>query len=292
VIVGPTAGGKTALGVELALRLDGEIVNADAMQLYRGMDIGTAKATPAERRGVPHHLLDVLDPSQEASVAAFQRHGRAAVDEVLARGRAAIVVGGSGLYVRALLDDLTFPGTDPGVRARLESELAAVGAPALHARLAQVDAAAAAALLPTNGRRIVRALEVIEITGQPFTATLPPYGAARWGAVQLGIDPPAEVLDARIADRVARMWEDGIVIEAAALAAADGGLSRTAARALGYAQALAQIGGSLTEQQAREDTITATRRLARRQLSWFRRDPRVRWLAHPATATSALTALG
>ena len=291
MIVGPTASGKTALGVELARRLDGEVVNADAMQLYRGMDIGTAKATADERGGVPHHLLDVLDPSEEASVADFQRWGRDAVDAVRARGRAAVVVGGSGLYVRALLDDLTFPGTDPAVRQRLEAELASVGAEALHARLAAVDAAAAAALLPSNGRRIVRALEVVEITGEPFTATLPPYGGPRWGAVQLGLAPPSEVLDARIAARVDRMWDEGIVIEAAGLATAPGGLSRTAARALGYAQALAQIGGHLSDAEARADTVAATRRLARRQLSWFRRDPRVRWITHPATADVVMAAL-
>ncbi|HVU74951.1 MAG TPA: tRNA (adenosine(37)-N6)-dimethylallyltransferase MiaA [Mycobacteriales bacterium] len=292
VIVGPTASGKTALGIELARRLGGEVVNADAMQLYRGMDIGTAKATVEERRGVPHHLLDVLDPAEEASVAEFQQLARTAVDDVRSRGRAAIVVGGSGLYVRALLDDLTFPGTDPAVRQRLEAELAQLGAAALHARLAQVDPAAAAALLPTNGRRIVRALEVVEITGEPFTATLPPYGEPRWGAVQLGLDPPTDDLDARIAARVDRMWDDGIVVEAAALAVAGGGLSRTAARALGYAQALAQIAGTMSEEEARAETATATRRLARRQMSWFRRDPRVRWLAHPATVEAALVAAG
>ena len=278
--------------MELALRLDGEIVNADAMQLYRGMDIGTAKASVEERRGVPHHLLDVLDPSEEASVADFQRLARDAVDDVVAAGRVAIVVGGSGLYVRALLDELTFPGTDPAVRQRLEVELDHVGAAALHARLAQVDPAAAAALLPTNGRRIVRALEVVEITGEPFTATLPPYGEPRWGAVQLGLDPPTGELDDRIAARVEQMWENGLVFEAAALAVADGGLSRTASRALGYAQALAQISGSLSDEEAKADSATVTRRLSRRQMSWFRRDPRVRWLAHPATPEAALAVLG
>jgi tRNA dimethylallyltransferase len=281
VLVGPTASGKTALGVELALELGAEIVNADAMQLYRGMDIGTAKPTVSERRGVAHHLLDVLEPSQEASVADFQRLARAAVEEVLGRGRGVVVVGGSGLYVRALLDDLRFPGTDPRVRARLEEELVTLGPAGLHARLAARDPAAAAAVLPSNGRRLVRALEVLELTGGSFVATLPAYAEARWGADQVGLDPPLPDLDERIRARVDAMWEAGLVAEVRRLREGRGGVGRTAGRALGYAQVSRLLDGELGEDEARAQTVQATRRFARRQRSWFRRDPRVRWLPWP-----------
>jgi len=277
VLVGPTAGGKTALGIALARVLGGEVVNADAMQLYRGMDIGTAKPSVAERGGVVHHLLDLWEPGEPGSVAEHQRRGRETVDALRARGMASVVVGGSGLYVRALLDDLAFPGTDAGLRSRLEAELAQRGPAALHARLAVLDPAAAAAVLPTNGRRVVRALEVVELTGEPFAATLPPYGQPRWDAVQLGLDPPADVLDERIAARVQRMWDAGLVEEVRRLRA--GGLSRTASRALGYAQVLAWLDGDLPDEEAaRRETVRATRRFARRQRAWFRRDPRVVWL--------------
>ncbi len=287
VIVGPTASGKSALGIALAVELGGEVVNADASQLYRGMDIGTAKSTVAERQGIPHHLLDVLDPAQEASVAAFQRDARAAVDDVVSRGRTAVVVGGSGLYVRALLDDLHFPGTDPELRQRLEVELARDGAPALHARLAAVDPVAALALLPTNGRRIVRALEVVELTGAPFAATLPAYGRPRWDAVQLGLDPPLPELDSRIGARVTAMWAAGLVEEVRRLSTPPAVLGRTASRALGYSQALQQLAGTASPESAQQDTATATRRFARRQRSWFRRDPRVRWLPWDAATSGA-----
>ncbi len=199
VVVGPTAAGKSGLAVNLAQALDGEVINADSMQVYRGMDIGTAKLTLAERQGVPHHLLDVWDVRQTANVADYQRLARAAIADITARGKRPILAGGSGLYVRAALDDLTFPGTDPDVRARLEAELDDLGPAALHARLAAADPAAAAAILPSNGRRIVRALEVIELTGRPFTATLPDYGASI-PALQLGLRPAREELDRRIAD--------------------------------------------------------------------------------------------
>ena len=280
-VVGPTASGKSDLGVALALALDGEVVNADSMQLYRGMDVGTAKLTVAERRGVPHHLLDVWPVTQTASVAEYQRDARAVVDRLREAGRTPVVVGGSGLYVRALLDDLVFPGTDPEVRARLEAELDDVGPGVLHARLAAVDPAAAAAILPSNGRRVVRALEVVEITGAPFTATLPAQRDV-YPSVQIGLDVPRDVLDARIDERVDRMWERGLVEEVRRLCEQGLRDGLTASRALGYAQVLRFLDGEWTEQQARTETQRLTRRFARRQDTWFRRDDRVLWLPYDA----------
>lgn len=280
-IVGPTASGKSALAVDVALALGGEVVNADAFQLYRSMDVGTAKPTAAERRGVPHHLIDVLEVTQDASVAAYQRDATAVLADVSARDRSPLLVGGSGLYVRAVLDGLEIPPTDPAVRARLEAALADEGAAALHARLAAVDLAAAAAILPSNGRRIVRALEVVELTGAPFRATMPD-GAYALTAVQVGLDVPRNVLDARIEARVERMWRAGLVDEVRALEARGLRGGRTAARALGYAQVLRMLDGELTDDEARADTVAATRRYARRQESWFRRDRRVVWLPHDA----------
>jgi len=276
-VVGPTATGKSDLGLALAAELGGEVVNADSMQLYRGMDIGTAKLAPAERRGIPHHLLDIWDITEAASVAAYQRLARAAVDGVLARGRVPVLVGGSGLYVRAVLDDLDFPGTDPGLRARLEAELADAGAPALHARLSTLDPRAARDILPSNGRRIVRALEVVGITGRPFAATLPSYSAV-YDAVQLGLDRPTADLDARVQGRVDRMWQHGLVDEVRRLAGAGLRDGPTASRALGYRQVLRALDGLSTLDEARAEAVRATRRFVRRQRSWFRRDPRVRWL--------------
>jgi tRNA dimethylallyltransferase len=278
-VVGATASGKSPLAVEVALALTGEVVNADAFQLYRGMDVGTAKPTATERRGVPHHLFDVLDVTQEASVAEYQRAAAAVLDDLADRGRRAVLVGGSGLYLRAVLDGLEIPPTDPAVRARLEAELAAAGAPALHGRLAGRDPAAAAAILPTNGRRVVRALEVGELTGRPFRATMPAGTYAR-PAVQVGLHVPRDVLDRRIAARVDRMWREGLVDEVRRLDMEGLSRSRTAARALGYAQVLRLLGGELTDDEARAQTVAATRRYARRQESWFRRDPRVTWLRH------------
>ncbi len=280
-VVGVTASGKSDLSVELATRWDGEIVNADAMQLYRGMDIGTAKLTLSERRGVVHHLLDVLDVREEASVRAFQRQARSVLDGLADRGRPGLLVGGSGLYLRAVLDDLDLPPTDPVVRGRLEAELAEVGAPVLHERLAALDPRAAAHILPGNGRRVVRALEVVELTGGPFTAVLPDP-CYRRPAVQLGLSVPRPVLDARIEARVHRMWEAGLVEEVRELLGRGLAEGRTAARALGYAQAIRQVHGECSEAEAIEDTVRATRRFARRQESWFRRDPRIRWLPHDA----------
>ncbi|MEV6487258.1 tRNA (adenosine(37)-N6)-dimethylallyltransferase MiaA [Actinoplanes sp. NPDC051633] len=271
-VVGPTAAGKSALSVALAHALGGEVVNADSMQLYRGMDIGTAKLSPAERDGVPHHVLDIWDVTYPANVAEFQQIARAAVTDMSDRGRVPLLVGGSGLYVRAVLEDFEFPGTDPEVRARLENEWAQ-GEP-LFDRLRKLDPAAAAKILPSNGRRVVRALEVIEMTGRPFTASLPspvPF----FDSVQIGID--ADV-DDRIERRVDKMWADGLLDEVAELERRGLREGRTASRALGYQQALAQLDGTLTEEQARAETTRATRRFVRRQRSWFRRDPRIHWL--------------
>jgi tRNA dimethylallyltransferase len=296
-VVGPTGAGKSELSLRLAAAIDGEVVNADSMQLYRGMDIGTAKLTMAERGEVPHHLLDIWDVTETASVSEYQRLARAAIADVQARGCTPILVGGSGLYVRAAIDNLQFPGTDPTLRARLEAELAALGPAALHAKLASADPAAAAAILPSNGRRIVRALEVIELSGRPFSATLPAYDAVL-PAVQIGVAIPRPLLDDRIAARVRRMFSDGLVDEVRRLAdpAARGGGLRaglTASRALGYAQVLRYLDGDWTEAQAEEETVRATRRFARRQESWFRRDPRVRWLdgSEPVPTSAALTAV-
>jgi tRNA dimethylallyltransferase len=276
-VVGATATGKSGLGIALARALGGEVVNADSMQLYRGMDIGTAKEPEAARQGVPHHLLDIWPVTRAANVADYQQLARAVIDDVIVRGRMPVLVGGSGLYIRAALDDLSFSGTDPGVRDRLEAQLAELGAAALHERLATLDPAAAAAILPGNGRRIVRALEVIELTGSPFTATMPGYEQIR-PAVQIGLTLPRPELDQRIAARVEAMWRAGLETEVRALVRAGLRDGRTASRAIGYQQLLRQLDGELTGTQAREETVKATRRFARRQESWFRRDPRVRWL--------------
>jgi tRNA dimethylallyltransferase len=298
-VVGATATGKSGLAIKLALALGGEIVNADSMQLYRGMDIGTAKEPEAAWQGIPHHLLDVWPVTQTASVADYQKLARAVIDDIIARGRVPVLVGGSGLYVRAALDDLHFPGTDSGTRARLEDELGRLGPAALHARLATLDPAAAAAILPSNGRRIVRALEVIEISGRPFTATMPAYGTEgaqgpegpdgqTRPAVQIGLSLARPELDQAIAARVDRMWQTGFEAEVKDLV--DRGLreGKTASRALGYRQMLRYLDGELTLDQARLETTKATRRFARRQESWFRRDPRVRWLDVRADAGKPL----
>ncbi|WP_239138097.1 tRNA (adenosine(37)-N6)-dimethylallyltransferase MiaA [Actinoplanes regularis] len=288
-VVGPTAAGKSALSIALAHELGGEVVNADSMQLYRGMDIGTAKLSVAERDGVPHHLLDIWDVKVTAAVAEYQALARAAIDDILARGRVPLLVGGSGLYVRAVLEEFEFPGTDPAIRARLEAELAETGPAPLFTRLTERDPVAAAKILPSNGRRIVRALEVIELTGQPFTAALPdpkPY----YEAVQLGVDRDVAELDDRIALRVDLMWSAGLLDEVRALDAAGIRDGRTASRALGYQQALAQLDGTMTEAEAKEETVRGTRRFVRRQRSWFRRDPAITWLdgAAPTLVADAL----
>ncbi len=275
VVAGPTGTGKSELALELAQRLDGEVINADSMQLYRGMDIGTAKLGPDERRGVPHHLLDVLDVTATATVAAYQADARAVIEDVLNRGRTPLLVGGSGLYIRAVVDGIEFPATDPVVRARLEDDLRRVGAPVLAQRLAERDPQAAASIGPANGRKIVRALEVIEITGRPFSATMPRYGAPAYDAVQLLLDRETTGLDARLERRVRTMAAVGLLDEVRRLEAV--GLRRgvTASRALGYAQFLAVLDGASTTEQAIVATTAATRRFVRRQRSWFRRDHRM-----------------
>ena len=278
VVLGPTASGKSALGVEIARGLGGEVVNADAMQLYRGMDVGTAKVTDHERGGVPHHLLDVLDIADAASVAEFQRLARAAIDDCQARGVTPVVVGGSSLYVRAVIDPLDFPGTDPAVRARWSDELDRVGPEALHRLLAERDPAAALAILPTNGRRIVRALEVVELTGEPFTATMPAHRSIYPHLTMIGLDVPRDVLDVRLTERVDRMWADGFVDEVRRLREQGLEDAETASRAIGYQQVLALLRGDVDDQQARDDTVTATRKFARRQDRLFHQDPRVHWL--------------
>jgi tRNA dimethylallyltransferase len=287
-VVGPTAAGKSELSLSLAHALGGEVVNADSMQLYQGMDIGTAKLSVAEREGVPHHLLDIWPVGHTASVSEYQALARAAVGEIRDRGRTPVIVGGSGLYVRAAIDKLQFPGTDPELRASLENELARVGPAVLHARLATIDAAAAAAILATNGRRIVRALEVIELSGQPFQATMPSYESV-YPVVELGVEVPRLQLDQRIAERVDRMWRRGLVAEVRQLEAVGLRAGSTASRALGYAQVLAFLAGEWSEDEAKVQTVLATRRFVRRQESWFRRDPRVVWLpAGPDLADRAL----
>jgi tRNA dimethylallyltransferase len=277
-IVGPTATGKSALAIALAEQLGGEVINADAMQLYRGMDIGTAKVTSEERRGVPHHQLDVLDVTETASVAAYQRAARATVERLLTENRVPILVGGSGLYVRAVLDELDFPGTDPDIRARLEQELTESSAERLHERLTTLDPTAAAAILPSNGRRVVRALEVIELTGRPFSATMPRPGPARYDTVQIGLDLDTEELDRRVDLRVTRMFEHGLVDEVLELEKEGLRVGRTASRALGYQQVLDQLDADHDMAAAAAATAQATRRFVRRQRSWFRRDKRIHWL--------------
>jgi len=292
-VVGPTASGKSGLGLALAVRLDGEIVNGDAMQLYRGMDIGTAKLSLEERGGIAHHQLDVLDVRQEASVAAYQREARLDVAGIRGRGHRPIIVGGSGLYIRAALDRLEIPPTDPVVRGRLEEELAQEGAQAMFARLVQVDPLAAQAIQPNNDRRVVRALEVIELTGRPYSASLPTR-EYELPTITIGLLVPRPELNRRIATRVHRMWDAGLLDEVRRLDAAGLREGRTAAKALGYGQALAHLDGLLSAEQAVEDTITSTRRFARRQESWFRPDPRIHWLAYddPRLTDRALDVVG
>jgi tRNA dimethylallyltransferase len=276
-VVGPTATGKSDLALHLAEELGAEVVNADASQLYRGMDIGTAKLPVGQRRGIPHHQLDVLDVTEEASVAAYQQAARADLADITARGLHPLVVGGSGLYVRAALDRLEIPPTDPAVRRRLEEEAAELGTPAMLERLRAADPSAATSIEANNTRRIVRALEVIELTGRPFSATMPRREYLR-PTVTLGLDVPRPVLDERIEQRARRMWEEGLVEEVRALEGRGLREGRTASRAIGYAQVLAQLDGDLTETEAQQQTAALTRRLARRQESWFRPDPRVTWL--------------
>jgi tRNA dimethylallyltransferase len=274
-VVGPTASGKSDLAIGLARERDGEIVNADSMQLYQGMDIGTAKLTPEERRGVPHHLLDIWPVTRTATLAEYQELALAVVDDIARRGKTPIVVGGSGMYVHAVVDRWDIPGTDPELRAQLEADLERHGPDALHERLAQADPAAAIAILPTNGRRIVRALEVVAMRGS-FSAQLPTF-EPNPDLELIGLRMEREQLDGRIEQRVDRMWRQGFVDEVRTLEGEGLRQGLTASRALGYAQVLAFLSGECTEAEARDDTVRATRRFARRQESWFNRDPRVQW---------------
>jgi len=290
-VTGPTGTGKSDLAVKLARRLNGDVINADAMQLYRGMDIGTAKLPPAGRWGVRHHLLDILDVTETASVAAYQREARHIIEELLAAGRVPVLAGGSGLYVRAVLDELTFPGTEPEIRAALEAELAEYGAPVLHHRLHQLDPVAASRILPSNGRRVVRALEVIRLTGRPFSATLPQPGVARYRAMIIGLDTDPAVLDTWVDARVDRMFTTGLVEEVRELLCLGLRQGRTASRALGYQQVIAALDAGTDPACAAGPTAQATRRFVRRQRSWFRRDGRIRWLdaQHPHLLDAALS---
>ncbi|WP_309073602.1 tRNA (adenosine(37)-N6)-dimethylallyltransferase MiaA [Paenarthrobacter sp.] len=274
-VVGPTGSGKSDLGVNLALALNGEVINADALQFYRGMDIGTAKITVEERRGVPHHLLDTMDVTQEASVADFQDECRAAIQDIHSRGKRAIIVGGSGLYVRAALDVLEFPGTDPVLRRHLEEEFETKGLGPLRARLEQVDPVSAARL--GDARRVIRALEVHGLTGRPFSSFMPQREYYQ-PALQIGLAVDRDQLRERLALRVHRMVEAGLQQEVQRLDAVGLRSGKTASRALGYAQFLKVLDGGMTADAAAEETIVATRQFARRQLTWFRADPRITWL--------------
>jgi tRNA dimethylallyltransferase len=292
-VVGATASGKTELSLDLAERLGGEIVNTDAMQQYAGMDVGTAKLPVAERRGIPHHLLDVLEVTEAASVAVFQQQARTVIAELRGRGVTPVLVGGSALYTRAVLDRFDFPGTDDEVRGRWETELARVGAAALHAVLTDRDPEAAAGILPENGRRIVRALEVVELTGEPFSASLPVLEYADPRTVQIGVDIDRVELDRRIEARVDAMFGGGLVDEVRRLLDAGLAEGRTASRAIGYREVTAYLQGETSEAEARDATKAATRRFARRQDSWFRKDPRVVWVRYddPHRLEAALAAV-
>lgn len=293
-VFGPTASGKSALGLALAHELDGEVVNVDSMQLYRGMDIGTAKLTSAEREGIPHHQLDVWDVTETASVARYQRDAIADVEGIMARGKTPILVGGSMLYAQALVDDWQFPPTDPAVRAKYEARRVEIGTDALHEELAQVDPAAAAIIEDKDPRRTVRALEVIELTGKPYKASQPPKDAPpRWGTRLLGLRTTADWLNPRIELRTRRMFDRGLIEEVERLQSQGLVADSTAGRAIGYAQVFQAQRGELTWNEAVERTITGTRRYVRRQRSWFNRDKRIMWLdAAGDTTAQALRALG
>ena len=280
VICGATAAGKSDIALDVAEHIGAEIINADSMQLYRGMDIGTAKLKVAERRNITHHMLDVLDVTEDSTVAWYQERARSAIAEIHSRGLHAIIVGGTGLYIKAILDDLNFPDTDPQVRANLEKLGEEFGAHYLFERLQELDPAAALAIDRANIRRIIRALEVIEITGKPFTANLPREDSSRFpNALQFGLVMDREHLRDRIDLRVDRMWQEGFVAEVDQLIAQGIRRGTTAQRALGYAQILAMREGTLSEDEAKEETKRASRQYARRQETWFSRDRRIQWVA-------------
>ena len=280
VICGATATGKSDLAVSLAKEIDGEVINADSMQLYKGMDIGTAKITVEERQGIPHHLMDLLDVTEDANVAWYQENAREKISEIHSRGKSAIIVGGTGLYIKAILDDLNFPDTDPVVRTALELEYATKGIGPLFERLEKLDPAAALAIDRANSRRVIRALEVIEITGQPFTANLPRKESTKYpDALQFGLVMDREILSDVISSRVERMWEAGLVAEVERLI--ESGITRgtTAQKALGYSQVIAFKEGKISEEEAIDETKRATRQYARRQETWFSRDERINWIS-------------
>ena len=275
-IVGPTAVGKTALSLEIAEKFSAEIINADAMQIYKGMDIGTAKLPLSQRRGIVHHQIDVLDPIDEANVSQYQKQTREIINDLLNRKVQPMLVGGSGLYVNSVLEDLEFPGTNLEVRAKYEEILDEQGVEVLYEMLRKIDPTAAQNILPNNARKIVRALEVNEITGKAFNAKLPEPSPI-FSDVRIALDMPRDLLDKRISDRVHQMFEDGFVDEVKSLEK-NLRLGKTAFRALGYSQVLSLLAGEITEDEAITLTINATKKFARRQLSWFRRDPLIHWL--------------
>ncbi len=293
-VVGPTAAGKSDLGLDLAERIGGEIGKIDAMQRYRGRDVGTEKLTVAERRGIPHHQLDVLDVTETATVARYQESAVRDVEDIRARGAVPVIVGGSMMYVQSLLDEWAFPATDPQIRAHWESVLAEGGVAAVRAELERVDPEAAASILPTDGRRMVRALEVVELTGKPFAASAPKIGEPRWRTMIFGVDRDTDALDARIRLRTEQMFDRGLVDEVERLVGVGLREGVTAQRAIGYAQVLAMFDGEYDRAEALERTFIGTRRYVRRQRSWFRRDPRVRWVdgADPALLEGVLRAIG
>jgi len=280
VICGATATGKSDLAVALASEIDGEVINADSMQLYKGMDIGTAKITDEERRGIPHHLMDLLEVTEDANVAWYQEKAREKITEVHSRNKSAIIVGGTGLYIKAILDDLNFPDTDPVVRTELELEYATKGIGPLFERLEKLDPAAALAIDKANSRRVIRALEVIKITGKPFTANLPRKESTRYPeALQFGLVMERELLGEKISARVERMWQAGFVAEVESLIEAGITRGTTAQKALGYSQVIAYKEGKISEEEALEETKRATRQYARRQETWFSRDERIMWIS-------------
>ena len=279
IICGPTATGKSDLALEVARKYNGEIINADSMQLYKGMDIGTAKLTVAERQGIPHHLLDILDVSQDASVASYQGLARAAVDQLRADGKAAVIVGGTGLYIKAIIDEMNFPETDPALRKKLEDEAELLGTAELYSRLRILDPEAADVIEPANTRRIIRALEVIEVTGKPYSANLPSDTSLRYpDALHIGLSMERSSLAPRIEARVHRMFDQGLVDEVKTLITQGLLFGATAQRAIGYAQVISMINGDISEAQAIEETIVATRQYVRRQETWFKRDQRIQWI--------------
>jgi tRNA dimethylallyltransferase len=291
VICGATATGKSDLAVALAKEINAEIVNADSMQVYKGMDIGTAKLTVEERQGIPHHLIDVLEIKEEANVSWYQSLARNKIDELLALGKSVVVVGGTGLYIKSILDDLNFPDTDPEVRQRITDEAERLGNDVMHERLAKLDPAAAVAIPKENIRRVIRALEVIELTGKPFTANLPRQESTKYpDAKQFGLVLDRENLDAKIDKRVEDMWAKGFAREVSMLMTKGLEEATTAKMALGYKQIMDYLNGECTEEFAKEETKRVSRAYARRQETWFSRDERIKWLA-PDTLSARLEKL-